>query len=182
MTANSHVDLSTWTKTAIWYELQKKDSPEAEDVRATLQKCMPNIDRILSHGGSSPLNFTLHDSGHAFRVAQRMVEIISSGVFNNLSIYELALLLLAAYLHDVGMTPEVRRVQALHTFLLTNDAEGLPETERAEFRKWLDENRPGISPPLASDSTNSETYKLANEIIAYYSRSRHVDWGEEWIR
>lgn len=169
-------------KTTIWDELGRKSSPEADDVRATLQKCMPNIDRILSSGGSSPLNFTLHDSGHAFRVAQRMAEIIPSDVFPKLSTYELALLLLSAYLHDIGMTPEVRRVQALYTLLLTNDAQDLPETEQTEFRKWLDENRAGTSPPLASDTANSETYKLANEIIAYYSRSRHVDWGEEWIR
>lgn len=176
------LDLSTWTKTSLWTELLKKDTPEADSVRATLLNCMPEIDRILTHGGTSPLDFTLHDSGHALRVAQRMVDIIPSDVLPQLSTYELALLLTSAYLHDIGMTPEQRRVHTLYTFLLTSDPQDLPEHEKKEFEKWLDENRPGTAPLSSNDSANPDTYRLANGIITYYCRDRHVDWGEEWIR
>jgi hypothetical protein len=50
-----------------------------------------------------------------------------------------------------------------------------------EFTKWLDENRPGTTPPI-SDPGSPETYRLANEVITYYCRDRHVSWGEQWIR
>ena len=110
-----------------------------------------------------------------------MAEIIPDDVLPQLSTYELALLLLSAYLHDIGMTPEQRKVQTLYTYLLTNDPQDLPELEKKEFEKWLDENRAGMAPPLA-DPNNPHTYRIASEVITYYCRDRHVDWGEAWIR
>jgi hypothetical protein len=111
-----------------------------------------------------------------------MADIIPNDVLPQLSTYELALLLLSAYLHDIGMTPEQRRVQTLYTFLLTNDPQEVPERERKEFVRWLDENRPGMTPPISNDPGNPDTYRVANEVITYYCRGRHVEWGEEWIR
>src|SRR5579862_956848 len=95
-----------WSLTSLWLELSKRHSDDAEAVRAVLTVHLPVIEKILSVGGTSPVDFTLHDGGHAFRVANRMVEIIPRDVLSQLSIYELALLLLSAYLHDIGMTPE----------------------------------------------------------------------------
>jgi hypothetical protein len=171
----------TWKQTKIWSDLLKKQTSEADTVRAILESCMPNIERVLAFGGTSPLDFTLHDAGHAFRVAKRMADIIPGDVLPELSTYELALLLLSAYLHDVGMTPEQRKVQTLYTLLLTNDPQDLPEPEKREFTKWLDENRPGTTPPISHPGT-PETYQMANEVITYYCRDRHVKWGEQWIR
>ncbi len=181
MTDNCTPTTLTWSKTRIWSELAKKSTPESDSVRATLQSCMPDIEKVLASGGTSPADFTLHDPGHAFRVAQRMAEIIPSDVLGQLSTYELALLLLSAYLHDIGMTPEGRKVQTLYSFLLTNDAQDLSGDERRHFERWLDERYPGTTPPL-SDPANPQTYRVANEIITYYCRDRHVDWGERWIR
>ena len=172
----------SWKTTTIWQELSRKETAEADSVRAMLETCMPNIEKILASGGTSPLDFTLHDSGHAFRVAQRMAEIIPDDVLPQLSTYELALLLLSAYLHDIGMTPEQRKVQTLYTFLLTNDAQDLPESEKNEFEKWLDENPRGHRASTA-DPKNPHSYRSsAGEVITYYCRERHVDWGEAWIR
>jgi hypothetical protein len=171
----------TWKQTRIWSELANKRTPEADSVRATLETCMPDIEKVLATGGTAPLDFTLHDAGHASRVAERMAEIIPPDVFPELSTYELALLLLSAYLHDIGMTPEHGKVHTVYTFLLTNDPQDLPESEKRLFEKWLDENRPGIAPPI-SDPNNPQSYRTANEITAYYCRNRHVDWGEQWIR
>jgi len=71
----------------------------------------PDIERVLSSAGTSPLDFTLHDAEHSFRVAEWMAKIVPGDVLEKLSGYELALLLLSAYLHDIGMTPEQARVQ-----------------------------------------------------------------------
>lgn len=66
---------------------------------------MPDIERVLN-AGTSPLDFTLHDAEHSFRVAEWMARIVPDDVLPKLSVYELALLLLSAYLHDIGMAPE----------------------------------------------------------------------------
>ena len=53
---------------------------------------MPQIEAILAHGGTSPTDFTFHDAGHAFRVAQRMAEITPPQTLDGLCPYELAFL------------------------------------------------------------------------------------------
>ena len=83
---------------------------------------MPDIQHILVSGGTSPKDFTLHDAAHSFRVAQTMLQIIGE-CLGVLSVFDLSLLLGAAYLHDIGMTPEFKKVDAHFRFLLTAQGE-----------------------------------------------------------
>lgn len=175
-------EASDWQKTSLWEVLQKKQTPEAESVRTTLKQCMPDIWKILTQGGTASIDFTLHDSGHAFRVARRMAEIIPSEVFANLSVYEVAMLILSAYLHDIGMTPERRKVSLHYDYLLSGDPQALSHDEIREFQKWLDNEGSGIVPPLTPERTTTETSRLAGELIKYYCRCRHNDWSEDRIR
>jgi len=168
--------------TKLWECLGGQDSPEADAVRTSLNQCMPMIQHVLAQGGTAALDFTLHDSGHAFRVAQRMTGIIPSDVLLNLSAYELAMLLLSAYLHDIGMTPERRKVSLHHSYLLTGDPQDLSQDEINKFQEWLDNEGSGIVPPLTQQPTTTETLRLAGELITYYCRHRHNDWSEEWIK
>ena len=46
---------------------------------------MPSIQTVLASGGTSPKDFTLHDEGHSFRVAERMRHALA---FVHLSRYE----------------------------------------------------------------------------------------------
>ena len=181
---NPPAEVSDWKDTALWNQLLQVTSTEGDVVRTTLKSpnCLPAIQNILAQGGTALANFTLHDSGHAFRVAERMAEIIPPDVLPELSPFELALLLLSAYLHDIGMTPERRKVTDHYEFLLTGSKGDLTEEEVTDFQAWLDDKGDGIEPPLAKDTTTPETLTKANELIAYYSRSRHNDWSEEWIR
>ncbi|MES2923264.1 MAG: hypothetical protein V4819_17035, partial [Verrucomicrobiota bacterium] len=89
----------------------------ASEFLLALELWMRDLDSVLQNGGTAPLDFTLHDSGHALRVAHRMAELITPAIRRNLSDYELALLLLAAYGHDIGMTPEREKVQNHHRHL-----------------------------------------------------------------
>ena len=107
-----------WSDTQIWKELEKRQGEEDELVRTFLKGFLPNIETVLTSGGTSPNDFTLHDAGHAFRVAKRMGEI-AGNILNKLSIHELALLLLSAYLHDIGMTPEEGKVNNHYNSLLS---------------------------------------------------------------
>lgn len=99
-----------WSHTWLWKTLEKRASARgnfhASDFLPTLTAWMRHMQEILRHGGTAPLDFTLHDADHSFRVAERIHQLLTRTTRGNLSDYELALLLLAAYGHDIGMTPE----------------------------------------------------------------------------
>lgn len=175
-------ETTDWQETVLWKQLEQSKDVEANSVRTTLNECMPQIQKVLAQGQTAASDFTLHDSGHAFRVARRMAEVVPADVLLKLSTYELALLLLSAYLHDIGMTPERRKVTLHHRYLLTGDPQDLSQSERDEFQKWLDNEGRGIVPPLSQERSTIETLRLAEELITYYCRHRHNDWCEEWIR
>lgn len=169
-----------WTDTQIWKELDKKQGEKEEAVRTFLKGFLPNIETILTSGGTSSTDFTLHDAGHAFRVAKRMGDIVGD-ILNKLSVYELALLLLSAYLHDIGMTPEQRKVSNHYKYLLTGEKKGISEVEIEALCRWLDDEEKGITAPITSKAVTGEDIELANELVTYYCRYRHNDWSAEWI-
>lgn len=112
--------LHDWTECDLWKALESRQDAHSQDCRTTLSRIMPKIQAVLASGGTSPKDFTLHDAGHSFRVAQRM-RAIAGDACNILSSFELSLLFLSAYLHDIGMTPEFKKVNAHYTYLLTGD-------------------------------------------------------------
>ncbi|HKW98327.1 MAG TPA: hypothetical protein VJN43_11390 [Bryobacteraceae bacterium] len=136
---------------------------------------MPEIERVLTQGGSSPKDFTLHDACHGFRVTEWMTQIIPGDVLKKLSANELALLLLSAYLHDIGMTPQWGKVSAHKEYLISDGTMGFSGDELESFQQWLAE-REGINfePPV-------KTFQKMEELVTYYCRSRHNDWSAEWI-
>jgi hypothetical protein len=142
---------------------------------------MPNIEAVLDKGGTAATDFTLHDAGHSFRVAQKMAEIMPSDVLQKLSTFELALLLLAAYVHDIGMTPEQRRVRDHYDYLLTG-ANSLTDAELVIFQKWLDDRNREVTIPLCAAAPTREQLNVAEEVITHYCRDQHNDWSAEWIR
>jgi hypothetical protein len=136
---------------------------------------MPDIELILAKGGTSPKDFTLHDAGHGFRVTQWMVRIIPEDVLRGISENELALLLLSAYLHDIGMTPEWGKVRAHTEYLVSGDTNGFRGDELDSFQQWLAE-REGIQfEPLVRN------FEQLAELETYECRARHHDWSAEWI-
>lgn len=169
-----------WQNTTLWSLLMSRQSTEA--IRASVQQLMPDIERVLRSGGTAPTDFTLHDADHGFRVAERMVNLVSTNVLERLSTYELVFLLLSAYLHDIGMTPDQRHVRDHHLFLLTGDHGHLKESELTVFQEWLDDHFEGLNPPIGRDGISPEVLTTARRAIAHYCRHRHNDWGEQWTR
>jgi len=168
--------------------LDRRDDPAAKIVSARLRILLPNIQDVLAHT-SSPVDFTLHDAQHSFRVAERMIQIISPDVLEKLSVYELGLLLLSAYLHDIGMTPARRHVELHYHYLLTGnppeivngDIKKLTDKDLIDFQRWLDQQPLEIAIPISSGTPTSENLMRAEELIAYYCRERHNDWSKVWI-
>lgn len=165
----------------LWLVLHERSDSLSDSIQTMLKIWMPKIQTVLTSGGTSPLDFTLHDAGHAFRVAERMFMIISDEVLPGLSSYELALLLLAAYLHDIGMTPECRKVALHYQYLLTGTDEELTSNEMDQFQQWLDNEEEGATPPLANGPPMPRDLQLAAELVTHYCRHKHNDWSKEWM-
>ncbi|MBC7818571.1 MAG: ATP-binding protein [Planctomycetaceae bacterium] len=172
----------SWESTTLWKTLTASERHDTNAVVTVLKGWMPTIEAVLKHGGTSPPDFTLHDEMHAFRVAQRMAEITPPDTLSGLSSYEIAFLLMSAYLHDIGMTPENRKVTEHYQYLLAGDVGTLTATEVEEFQRWLDDDQDGVTPPLCVGKPTIEQLQQANRLLAHYCRHQHNDWSEEWIR
>lgn len=164
--------MRSWEETSLWSTLRShRDSPDRA-VGAMLEVVMPKIEGVV--GDQSPKDFTLHDGEHAWRVAQLMVEVMSEEVSEQLSAFELALLLASAYLHDIGMSPQIDLVER-HRDFLAGEGDLLSDEDRGLFQAWLDREHDGIEPPV-------ENRAEADFLLMHYVRDRHVAWGERWIR
>jgi Histidine kinase-, DNA gyrase B-, and HSP90-like ATPase len=171
-----------WEETGLWGALGAASGEGVEVVRSALRIALGRVETVIRAGGASPKDFTLHDEFHAVRVAELMVRIVPDEVLPRLSAYELALLLLSAYLHDVGMSPRYGLVSAHHEFLLTGQSADLSADQARTFQLWLDQNHDGLEPPLAIGPVTVEDLRRANLLISHYVRRCHVDWGDDWTR
>lgn len=87
---------------------KKKDSEVIALVDSVALYSYSRVKTIIKHMGE----FTLHDGEHLFRVLSIMELLLSSNVIKNLSTPELQLLILSAFMHDIGMAPEEKDVLA----------------------------------------------------------------------
>lgn len=146
----------------------------------TVTTWMNQLHLVLRSGGSSPSDFTLHNDEHAFRVAERIGQLLTTAARKNISDYELALLLLAAYGHDIGMTPERQLVARHHRHLFAPKESQLTTNQECEFQRFIDDYPArAVTLPL---TTSIDDLNLADELTAYYVRESHNDWSGAWLR
>lgn len=173
--------LQNWDETKLWRQLEKSTQPETDEVCTTIKQLLPDIQKLLLFAGTSPKDFTLHDSQHAFRVAERIAVLTPQDTFSKLSPYEIALLLLSAYLHDIGMSPPQSKLDMLNLYIISGDEKKLPANELKKFQEWLINWDNNFTIPASSNVPNWESFSRLNLLVAHYCRYRHVAWGEEWI-
>ncbi|MBF0325369.1 MAG: ATP-binding protein [Alphaproteobacteria bacterium] len=162
-----------WRNLDLWTGLNLPDDhPLRRLVVGVLEKAVPVADaQILD-------DFTLHDSGHAARVAARMWQLMPPATQAGLHPEERALLLLSAYLHDIGMSPNHGLVRSLYRHL--RDGTDAPEDGADALRRWMDEHAPDEEIPLIEKEGASPLDRVAL-LVTHYCRSRHVAWSETWI-
>ena len=153
----------------------------AEATRSYVRAWLTEIETVLAKGATSPLDFTLHDDEHSFRVAQRMFELIPTETADNLSDFEWALLLQAAYLHDIGMNPRREVLQQVRHYLLSGSGDSSFGGEAERLQQWLDEAEPGVQPPIYPDIEVGERVEKAEYLTAFFARHRHNDWSGDFI-
>ncbi|HET8813972.1 MAG TPA: HD domain-containing protein [Solirubrobacterales bacterium] len=170
----------TWQTTDLWKTLERREDDEAAKAKLTVTNILPEVEEILAKGNSTPDTYTLHDEEHSYRVAE-LIAGIAGDLLQRLSSYEVAMLLLAAYLHDIGMTPPAGKVAAHFSYLLSGDSHDLSEEQREELQVFLDDNWDGRVPPLNSSIPTAEEIALVGRITTAYVRERHNSWGGEWM-
>jgi hypothetical protein len=171
--------LAKWKTTVLWRTLEAR--PGGNDCRTLLELTMPKIVSVLSSSSTSPAGFTLHDADHGYRVAERMADLVADTI-KLLTDFELTLLLLSAYLHDIGMSPSGKTSTGVRNYLISGETELLSGSELAEIQLWLDKNWQGATAPLFKFPLEERQLSTLDEAHAYYCRSRHNDWSEDWIR
>ena len=169
-----------WQDTTLWQWLKERGAP-AEPTRSCVADWLPDIQLLLAKGGTAPLDFTLHDDGHSFRVAERMAQLIPNTTAQQLSAFEVGLLLEASYLHDIGMNPRRPVVNRIRDFLLTGTPDTELKNEMAELQHWLDEYHPGVQPPIEPDRSVPARTASADLLTTHFCRYRHNDWSAEYI-
>ena len=171
----------TWRRSELWRQLENRKGVPADKLRHLVETILPDAERVLSKGDTMPGNFTLHDADHSSRVAGWMAEI-AADLLDDLSAFDLSMLLLSAYLHDIGMTPKLGKLKAHHYFLLSGEPGDLSEEEVEELQAWLDDEWEGVEPPFADERPTAESLRFADLVLAGYVRYRHNDWSESWMR
>jgi hypothetical protein len=169
--------VASWRQTRLAVDGALSDIPGIGAITALLD----DAEAVLRAGDSGPGDFTLHDEGHAFRVAEWIAEIAAVDEGTRLSRLDSILLLSAAYLHDIGMTPPAAKVRGLLDHLLTGSSD-LSNSERDELQEWLDDEHNGVTAPLPVVSPSLERSRRARRLVAEYVRHRHNDWSEAWMR
>lgn len=154
----------------------------SSDIRHYLKCWLDEVELLLSKGGTAPLDFTLHDDDHSFRVAERMRKLVPEETIAKLSDFEIGLLLKSAYLHDIGMNPRREIVSNVRDFILSGDGKCLDFVEATKLQRWLDENYPGVQPPVDPGKNTIDRLHRAELLTAYYCRHRHNDWSGQFIQ
>ena len=126
--------------------------------------------------------YTLHDEIHLVRVVHLMgVLLKESGSLEHLSYLELTILILAAYLHDIGMVPPREKVEkilessefSLFRKIRQHELEGLRELSA------LLEN-PGLS-EREKRPLRLRAAEIEQSILTEYLRTLHGELGAEYI-
>lgn len=85
----------------------EKDSEVITLVDSAVSYAYQRTKTIIRHMGE----FTLHDGDHLFRVLNLMERLLTEQNIKHLSVPELMLLILSAFFHDIGMSPDEKEVR-----------------------------------------------------------------------
>jgi Histidine kinase-, DNA gyrase B-, and HSP90-like ATPase len=173
--------MNNWSETDLVLTLRGRHTAASEAILGSLNDSLPEIETILRAGGTAPIRFTLHDSDHSFRVAQMMASLAGEHFLQSCSEIEIAMLLLAAYSHDIGMTPERNLAKRHWDYLITGNKDLLSSEEQSELQLWLDAEWQAKEPPFQTGQLTSEGLDEAEAIYSFYCRHKHNDWSALWI-
>jgi len=172
-------------KSSIYQKLKdkcaEKDTEVITLVDTAVSYAFQRTKTIIRHMGE----FTLHDGDHLFRVLNLMEKLLSKPTIENLSSPELMLLILSAFFHDIGMSPDEKNVIAWKKVWDHEPEFDNFEEEQAfcEFKRFYsarpDQN--DIINRLIEQGKISNADTIKSYLITEFIRQTHADRAREII-
>jgi len=159
----------------------EKDSEVIALVDNAVSYAFQRTKTIIKHMGE----FTLHDGDHLFRVLSLMEKLLTKQVIKNLSSPEQMLLILSAFFHDIGMSPDEEEVLTWRKVWdekpeLMGDEQITAFNEFKRFYSARPEQQEIIEHLISQGkNTNADTIKAY--LITEYIRQSHADRAREII-
>jgi len=130
--------------------------------------------------------FTLHDGDHLFRVLSLMERLLGPDQISELFVPELALLILSAFFHDIGMAAEEKDVHAWRKYW-DSTPEFKTKDEKAQydaFKRHCSARSGEIShiEALLKQGNSSQADLLKSYLIADFIRATHADRAREILK
>lgn len=163
---------SSWEETKLWAAIAERTEASDAAVAAVTADVMALLQAVAAADGDAESALTWHDPNHALQVAELMCDVVSAEGLERLSSHELALLLLAAYAHDLGQTSLVARSSAHYAYLLSGEGD-LSQPERVDLQRWLDREERGLEPPIRGRDSEMLTtaYRVSSKRLAQTPRT-----------
>ena len=158
-----------------------KDNEVVTLVDSAVSYAFQRTKTIIKHMGE----FTLHDGDHLFRVLILMEKLLLENTIKNLSSPELMLLILSAFFHDIGMSPDEKSVLAWKK-VWDKDPEFENNDEQTtynEFKRFY-AARPDqheIITRLVEQGKNTNADIIKSYLITEFIRQTHADRAREII-
>jgi molecular chaperone HtpG len=131
-----------------------------------VEQAVPLLDRIPE---KMP-QFTLHDPNHSAKILDLIAQILPEETLAQLNQVELAILILAAYLHDIGMTCNSQQREEI----IANES---------EFRALLmsDDSRAAAHLDALNANQHRIATRIEDQVFVEYLRRHHVDRSDKHI-
>jgi hypothetical protein len=171
--------LSRLQKSYLYFSLEQDCNVTDKEVIVLIENAVAfSITRtkaILRHMDE----YTLHDDIHLFRVLYLMERLLTKDVIDKLSVPERMLLILSAFFHDIGMSPDEKEII---TWKKVWDAS--PEIKSEEEQKLFDrfkryyDARPDqqeIIDKLITDGNHSKASLIKSYLLTDFIRQTHAE-------
>lgn len=170
--------MSTWerlTRTKIYQTLyeKEKDKSHYDQEVISLLNCVSAIvkdtDILLSRIHDNFPEYTLHDTTHSVKIVELMDKIIPDKTLKSLNGLELSILILSAYLHDIGMIKsreETDRILKSKDFIEFYD-------DNIDISKSIEE--------AIKISDNRTAVELEDALITEFIRKKHGERTYKYI-
>ena len=166
--------------TALKANCSEKDSEIIALVDSAVSYAFQRTKTIIKHMGE----FTLHDGDHLFRVLHLMERLLTKDNIKNLSTPEIMLLILSAFFHDIGMTPEEKEVITWRKVWDKTPQLDDQEIKTYEKFKRFYSSRPDQEQVInksLNQGQNSKAETIKAYLITEYIRLTHADRAREII-
>lgn len=171
-------------KSSIYHELkikcESKDSAVLTLVEEAVSYAFQRTKTIIKHMGE----FTLHDGDHLFRVLNLMEKLLSEQTIKNLSSPELMLLILSAFFHDIGMSPDEKEVITWRKIWdIKPVIDSSEEKSFNEFKRFYSARpeQQEIIDRLIKQGKNTNADTIKSYLVTEFIRQTHADRAREII-